>query len=124
MKHKKKKNGLIRLLKVLCCLLLVGAFFATVSLKSNIVTLEYSINKLEKKKQDLLTERKLLAAKSAKLLSVNRVEKTTATSGFSFPDRTRVVYVQKTGDADIYKASYLASRKSPPDVVASVPRRD
>jgi len=124
MKRKKKRNGRVLLLKWLCGILLVGAFFATVSLKSGIVNLEYSINKLEKKKQDLMTERKLLAAKSAKLLSVNRVEKATATSGFSFPDRTKVVYVQKTKDADIYRASYLASRKTPPGIVASVPKRD
>ena len=86
-------------------LLLLG-IFGIVWLRSNLVSLEYTISELEKKRLDTLRETKRLMAEKSTLLSLKKVEKTAVVSlGLTFPDRAKVVSVRERV-AGPYKASY------------------
>lgn len=101
-----RKNKVIEMLKPLSIVMLLLSIFAIVWLRSSFVSLEYSISSLEKKKAALMRDRKVLAAKRASLLSVERLEKFAA-SEFSFPDRVKVIYVKREKDKEPYKASFV-----------------
>ena len=69
--------------------------FGIVWLRSNFISMEYTISELENKKAYRLREAKMLMAEKASLMSMHKVEKTAVRdSGLVFPDRTRVVYVR------------------------------
>jgi hypothetical protein len=101
----RKENKLIWMLKPLSCALLLLSVFAIVWLRSSIVSLEYSISNLEKKRTELAVSKKLLSAERAKLLSAGRFENVSA-RGFVFPDRVKVVHVKKAGLEEPYRASF------------------
>lgn len=105
----RKENRLICLLKPVSVVLLLLSIFTIVWLRSSFVSLEYSISSLEKKRTELMRDRKLLAAERAGLLSVERFEKvanSTVNGGFAFPDRVKVVYVKRAKDKEPYMASF------------------
>lgn len=101
-----RRNKLIFILKPFSIILLLVSVFTIVWLRSSFVSIEYSISSLEKKKTSLMRDRKAFAAERASLLSVERFEKVAA-SGFSFPNRVRVVYVKKEKDKEPYRASFI-----------------
>ncbi|MDX9714072.1 MAG: hypothetical protein RBT37_01445 [Dissulfurispiraceae bacterium] len=92
------------LLKVLSVLILIASIFSVVWLRSSVVSIEYSLGKLENTKIAMLKERKLLAAERASLLSVERLGKVAAKT-YVFPDRVRVVYVKKDAAQDMRKTA-------------------
>ncbi len=101
-----RRNKVIFILKTFSIILLLVSVFTIVWLRSSFVSIEYSISSLEKKKTSLMRDRKALAAERASLLSVERFEKV-AGSGFSFPNRVKVVYVKKEKDKEPYRASFI-----------------
>lgn len=106
----RRQNRLISMLKPLSIAILLMSIFSIVWLRSSVVSLEYSISSLEKKKAVLMRDRKMFVAEKASLLSIERLEKiagnSTVNSGFVFPDRVKVVYVKKTNNDEPYMASF------------------
>lgn len=100
------KNMLLFMLKPLFIALLIFGVFGLVYLRSGVMTLEYSLGDLEKKKMNYLKERKMLLAEKTSLLSFERVEASLSGShGFVFPDRIRVIHVKKQKGSLPYRAS-------------------
>ncbi|GAB4414706.1 MAG: hypothetical protein OHK0032_10830 [Thermodesulfovibrionales bacterium] len=91
------KSMLVYLVKPLFIAFLLFGIFGIIWLRSNLISLEYSISELENKKMDRIRETKMLMAERASILSIQKVEKTAVRNlGLVFPDRTRVVYVKET----------------------------
>ncbi len=75
---------------------LLCGLFGLVWLRSNYISMEYTISELENRKADKLRETKMLMAEKATLMSMHKVEKTAVRDlGLVFPDRTKVVYVKE-----------------------------
>lgn len=106
MRHR-KKSWVLAAIKPLSVFLLVLSVFTIVWLRSSVVSLEYSINTLEKKKIQLMKDTKLLAAEKSNLLSMERFEKVAANS-FVIPDRIKVVHVKKLKDKEPQKVALSA----------------
>jgi len=88
----------IYLVKPLFVALLLFGIFGIIWLRSNLISLEYTISELENKRMERLRETKMLMAERASMLSIQRVESTAVRDlGLVFPDRTRVVYVKDSG---------------------------
>ncbi|MEW6162302.1 MAG: hypothetical protein AB1606_03125 [Nitrospirota bacterium] len=80
--------------KPLCIALLLSGLFSLVWLRSNVVTLEYKLSALEKKKAEYLKERRILLAEKASLQSFESVGASLrGDHDFVFPDRVKVVHV-------------------------------
>ena len=108
----RRKNRFVELLKPLSIMLLLFSIFGTVWLRSGIVSLEYRLSRLENKKKELMRDTKVMLAERANLLSVERFEKVAMDgTGFTFPDRVRVVFVKKANEQEPHKTSLLASEK-------------
>jgi hypothetical protein len=104
------------LLTPLCFILLLCGIFSIVWLRSNLISLEYSISELEKNRLDSLREAKMLMAEKSSQLSLLKVEKNSATNlGLVFPSRTKVLYV-KEKSARPYSAAYEAQRHGSQDM--------
>jgi len=86
--------------------LLLFGVFGLVYLRSSVLTLEYRLGDLEKKKMDYLRGRKMLLAEKTSLLSFEKVEDSLSnSSGFVFPDRIKVIHVKQQKGSLPYKAS-------------------
>ena len=100
-------NMLLLILKPLIVALLLFGVFCLVYLRSSVMTLEYTLGELEKKKMSYLRERKMLLAEKTSMLSVKKVEASLGgEGGFVFPDRVRVIHVKIQKGALPYKASF------------------
>lgn len=107
-----RKNKLLLVLKPLVIVLLCISVFTIVWLRSSIVSLEYKIGNLEKKKTELIISREMLTAEKASLLSIERLKNTALVDErFVFPDRAKVVRVKRTTDVEPYRASVVAKRR-------------
>lgn len=108
MRHR-KGNPVIGMLKPASILLLLFLIFGIVWLRSSVVSLEYSLSGLEKKRAELMRERKTLSAEQANLLYIGRLRSVAFNGiGLGFPDRVRVVYVKTPADTGVYRASFHA----------------
>ncbi|MGQ9569371.1 MAG: hypothetical protein ACUVUQ_00735 [Thermodesulfovibrionales bacterium] len=107
MKHiNKKRNIFFFLLKPLCIAILLFAHFGLVWLKSNVISLEYDISSLEKKKEECLKERKILFAEKANLQSFEVINSSMSEDyGFVFPDRVKVIHVKRQRGPSPYRVS-------------------
>jgi len=93
-------------------ILLLCGIFGIVWLRSNLISLEYSISELEQKRLETFRETKMLMAEKSAQLSLLKVEKkTVANLGLVFPNRTKVLYVKERNSGP-YKASYEGQRGS------------
>ncbi|MBZ0158059.1 MAG: hypothetical protein K8I29_17820 [Alphaproteobacteria bacterium] len=102
----RKESFFVRFLRWLSVATLLFSFFAIVWLRSSVVSLEYSLSRLEKRETDLAKEKKSLVAERANLLYVGRLEAVAANgSGFVFPDRMKVVYVKREMKQEPYKVA-------------------
>jgi hypothetical protein len=82
-------------IKPLFITFLLCGLFGIVWLRSNFISVEYTISELENKKADRLREAKMLMAEKASLMSMHKVERTAVRDiGLVFPDRKKVVYVK------------------------------
>jgi hypothetical protein len=101
-----KGNMVFFIVKTICVVLLMFSLFGLVWLKSNVVSLEYKISILEKKKEDHLKDRRILLAKKAGLQSFETLQSSLRENqGFVFPDRVRVIHVKRQKGSLPYKAS-------------------
>ncbi|TAN43261.1 MAG: hypothetical protein EPN22_10565 [Nitrospirae bacterium] len=91
-----KKSFFSMIARPLLVFMVVLSAFTIVWIRSTVVSLEYSINSLEKKKMQALRESKMLAAEKANLLSIEKLEKV-ASNSFVIPDRVKVVQVKQAG---------------------------
>ncbi len=90
---------------LIIAVLLVGVF-GIVYLRSSVMTLEYSLGELEKTKMNYLRERKMLFAEKTSLLSIEKVGASLSGSqGFVFPNRVRVIHLNKQKGSLPYNAS-------------------
>jgi cell division protein FtsL len=116
----RRKNRALQVLRPLAMVVLLVMIFSLVWLRSTVVSLEYRLCQLEKKKIELAKDKKLLAAEKARLISAERLGQV-ASSEFVFPDRVKVVAVVRNSDSGPYKVSYSAAKqKTAPST--SVPR--
>ncbi|MFO0752301.1 MAG: hypothetical protein U0411_03120 [Thermodesulfovibrionales bacterium] len=107
----RKESFFVRFLRWTSVAALLFSFFAIVWLRSSVVSLEYSLSRLEKKERDLAREKKTLVAERANLLYVGRLEAVAANgSGFVFPDRAKVVYVKKAPKKEPYAVALTMPR--------------
>ncbi|MGB9715277.1 MAG: hypothetical protein ACPL1G_02520 [Thermodesulfovibrionales bacterium] len=91
-----RKRNIFFLLKPLCIVLLLIANFGLIWLKSNVISLEYNISNLEKKKEECLRERKILFAERANLQSFEVINSSLSEDyGFVFPNRVKVIHVKR-----------------------------
>ena len=113
-----RKNGMNLLsfiYKPLLIVLLIFGVFGLVYLRSSFVRLEYSLGDLEKKKMNYLKERKMLLAEKTKLLSFAQLQTSHNDSeGFFFPDRVKVIHLDKQRGSLPYKASLERSQLTEP----------
>lgn len=108
----RRKNRFAEMLKPVSVVLLLFSIFGTVWLRSGIVSLEYRLSTLENRKRELMRDTKGLLAEKASLLSVERFEKVAMDgTGFTFPDRVRVVFVKRADEQEPRKTSLLAGEK-------------
>jgi len=108
----RRKNRFVELLKPLSIVLLLFSIFGTVWLRSGIVSLEYRLSRLENKKKELMRDTKVMLAERASLLSVERFEKVAMDgTGFTFPDRVKVVFVKKANEQEPRKTALLTRGK-------------
>ncbi len=98
------------ILKSLSIILLFLSIFGIIWLRTGVVSLEYRISSLEKKKKELARDIKVASVEKANLLSVEKVE-AAASDEFVFPDRARVIFVKRANDNYIHNASLSASNK-------------
>jgi hypothetical protein len=101
-----KGNMVFFIVKTICVVLLLFGLFGLVWLKSNVITLEYKISVLEKKKADYLKDRRILLAQKAGLQSFETLQSSfRENQGFVFPDRVRVIHVKREKGSLPYKTS-------------------
>jgi len=101
-----RRNVVSFIIKPLLIALLLFSLFGLVWLRSHVVTLEYNLSDLEKKKIECLKERKTLLAEKANILSFGKVETSLRRNyGFVFPERVRVIHVKRQKEPLPYKAS-------------------
>ena|SRR5208283_4256104 len=111
--RRRKKNWFVVLLKPVSLMMLLFMIFGIVWLRSSVVSLEYSLSNLEKKKTELMRDKKVLAAEQSNLLYIGRLQSVASNgAGFEFPDRVRVIYVKASDKSDIYKASLTVAKKA------------
>lgn len=105
-----RKSKWYNIFKPAFIVFLLISVFAMIWLRSGVVSLEYKISELEKKKNEMARDIKVIAAEKSSLLSVGRL--TSTSNQFVFPDRVRVVFVQRTDTSETSKASLSAFSKN------------
>lgn len=100
---------LLALIKPTLLILLVASIFSIIWLRSSVISLEYSISSLEKKKEALLKEQKQLTATLANLKSMERIEKV-SWAQFTLPDRMKVVVIKKASEPNNVAVNYSTSK--------------
>jgi hypothetical protein len=110
------RNIVSFIFKPLFIVILLFGVFGLVYLRSSVLTLEYRLGDIEKKKMDCLRERKMLLAEKTSLLSFEKVEASfiNSSSGFVFPDRIKVIHVKKQKGSLPYKASLESKQLTDP----------
>ncbi len=110
-----KKSWRKGLIKLGFFLYLVAGVFCLVGLRSSAISMEYDIGKLQKEKESIIRERKLLFAQKAGSFSMKNVEDAAINDlGMSLPDREKVIYVKRMQPAGPREASVKADAGSTP----------
>lgn len=90
---------------VFMLILVVLSIFATLWIRSAIISTEYRLSNLEQQKKELLRERRFLIAEKASLTSFARID-ATANQEIRFPDRKKVFFIQVNPETFVKSASY------------------
>lgn len=108
-------NMLSLLYKPLCVVVLLAGLFGLIWLRSSVVAIAYDLRNLEEKKMDSLTDRKVLLAERAKLMSLEKIDASfrgsyqagtrLAAGENMFSNRVRVIHIKKNKTPGTYKAS-------------------
>jgi len=105
-KRRVKKDVKWKCIKFVFFLCVFIMMFTLIWLSTSVRDLEYSISELENQKVKLAREGKLILAEKAKSYSVEKIEKFAIKKlGMGFPERERIIYVEKTTGAAPYKVS-------------------
>jgi len=108
-----KKGWRRGLIKFGFFLYLVAGVFCLVGLRSSAISMEYDIGKLQKEKESITRERKLLFAHRAGSFSMKSVEDTAINDlGMSLPEREKVIFVRRMQPAGPREASVKAETGS------------
>lgn len=100
---KKKKR---MLLKFGLFIYFVVGLFALVWLSTHVVSLEYELGDLNKKKTSLIREQRLVTANRANFYSARNIEETAVNVlGMRTPDRKNIFYVGRREEAGLYKVA-------------------
>ncbi len=100
----KKLCGFSFVIKVMLFLLVLISIFATLWIRSAIISTEYRLSNLEQQKKELLKERRILVAEKASLTSFVRID--TANHEIVLPDRKKVFFIQINPETLIQSVSY------------------
>ncbi|MBI4709870.1 MAG: hypothetical protein HY806_09405 [Nitrospirae bacterium] len=96
-------------------LYLIAGVFCLVGLRSSAISMEYDIGKLQKERESILRERKLLFAQKAGSFSMKSVEDAAISDlGMSLPEREKVIFVRRMRPAGPREASVKADAGSTP----------
>lgn len=95
---------------ILLCLPPLFIFFI-IWLRSNVVTMEYELGKLQSRKIQLIQDKQELLARKAQITSAMRVEYVAQNDlGLTYPSRQKVFYVKPSAGVIPYRAG-LSSGK-------------
>lgn len=114
--YKGKNSNLFSFIfKPLLVVLLLFCVFGIVYIRSNVLTLEYNLGELEKKKMEYVRERKTLLAQKTSLLAFGKLESYLHVKhGFVMPDRIKVINVSKDKKHMPYRTSIGRSQMTEP----------
>lgn len=112
-----RKNSIFSLVsKPVCVALLLVSLFGLVWLRSSVTSAAYTIRELEDKRTTELKEMKTLLAERSRLMALQNIEvpgqpyagggKKLVSGGYVFPDRVKVIHVQRAKGTDVYRASF------------------
>jgi cell division protein FtsL len=102
-------NGFSLFIKAVFILFILVMIFATLWIRSAIISTEYKLSTLEQQKKELLIEKKLLIAEKASLISIAKLE-ATSQKEMIFPDRKKVVFIQGSPEVLVKSVSYKKER--------------
>ncbi|MCX7913072.1 MAG: hypothetical protein N2511_00650 [Thermodesulfovibrionales bacterium] len=113
MRKRRKRNFYWFLFKSFLMVLLISSIFLILTQKSTFTNIEYRISKLEKKKVELLKEKKYLLMAKVSLASIGNIKGANAKGeGFYFPDRKKIIYVRTIDQPEPLPASYPTESKT------------
>lgn len=112
-----KKSSIISLIcKPLCMILFLFCLFGMVWLRSGVTSTAYTVRELEDKRTVEIKEMKSLLAERSRLMALANVEfpqrdsaqrgRKLVSGGYVFPDRVKVIHVQRTKGPEVYRAAY------------------
>jgi hypothetical protein len=112
-----RKNSIFSLVsKPVCVTLLLVSLFGLVWLRSSVTSAAYTIRELEDKRTAELKEMKTLLAERSRRMALQNIEvpgqpyagsgKKLVSGGYVFPDRVKVIHIQRAKGTDVYRASY------------------
>jgi hypothetical protein len=116
MRRMRKSSTFSLVFKPLCMVLLLFSLFSMVWLRSSVTSAAYTVRELEDKRTTEVKEMKSLLAERSRLMSLSNVEfprqgyaqggRKLVSGGYVFPDRVKVIHVQRTKGPEVYRASY------------------
>jgi hypothetical protein len=112
----RKSSTFSLVFKPLCMVLLLFSLFSMVWLRSSVTSAAYTVRELEDKRTTEIKEMKSLLAERSRLMALSNVEfprqgsaqggRKLVSGGYVFPDRVKVIHVQRTKGPEVYRASY------------------
>ena len=112
----RKSSTLSLVFKPLCMVLLLFSLFSMVWLRSSVTSAAFAVRELEDKRTAGIKDMKSLLAERSRLMALSNVEfprqgyakggRKLVSGGYVFPDRVKVIHVQRTKGPEVYRASY------------------
>jgi hypothetical protein len=116
MRRTRKSSVLSLVYRPLCIAFLLFSVFGLVWLRSSVTSAAYALRELEDKRTREIKEMKTLLAERAGLMALStleypeqagsRTERKLVSGGFAFPDRLKVIHVQRSKGPDVRRAAY------------------
>jgi hypothetical protein len=116
MRRMRKSSTFSLVFKPLCMVLLLFSLFSMVWLRSSVTSAAYTVRELEDKRTTEIKEMKSLLAERSRLMALSNVEfprqgsaqggRKLVSAGYVFPDRVKVIHVQRMKGPEVYRASY------------------
>jgi hypothetical protein len=116
MRRTRRSSVFSLVFRPLCIVFLLFSVFGLVWLRSSVTSAAYSLRELEDKRSRELKEMKTLLAERASLMALStlelpgrgepRAERKLVSGGYVFPDRVKVIHVQRSNGPDVRRASF------------------
>ena len=105
-KRRSRNSKKMILIKLCIPLYFVFCLFATIWLKAEVINLKYDLGEMDRKRTELVREKKMVTAQRASFYSTEKIEGIAVNRlGMIAPVRQNVYYVKRTQAAGLYKAS-------------------